>query len=99
MVTWLHGYMVTYAFLLDEVDELGALALDRVALLVVESHNKVEEVAFAQVARRLLFKVCTANLATASIKAYTSTALSNQHLARQEDTKSQGAEFLVVVQT
>lgn len=48
---------VDLAILLDEVDKLGALDLDRLSGAIVQSDDEVKEVAFAQVVGRLLLKV------------------------------------------
>ncbi len=53
---------------LHEVDVGRALDLDRLAVLVVQRQHEVEEVGLAQVARRLLFKVRTAQPNTANIE-------------------------------
>jgi len=50
--------------LLDEVDESGALDLDRLTLAVVERQHEVEEVALAKVARWLLLEVRASNSQT-----------------------------------
>lgn len=46
--------MKTYLILLDESDEVGSIDLDRMAELVLQRDDEVEEVALPQVRRRLL---------------------------------------------
>lgn len=54
---------VACLILLDEADELRALALDRLARLVEQCDDEVEEVALPQVRRRLLLVVCAPDAA------------------------------------
>lgn len=59
---------MSYLVLLDEADKGGALNLHGVAIFVKERNDKVEEVALAQVGRRLLLKVRPAEADTATTK-------------------------------
>ena len=48
---------ITYLVFLDETDERRALDFNRLPGPVVQGDDEVEEIRFAQVARRLFFKV------------------------------------------
>lgn len=57
--------------LLDEADELRALALDRLARLVEQCDDEVEEVALPQVRRRLLLIVRAPDAAPSQVSTRT----------------------------
>ena len=69
--------LLTDLVFLDEVDERGALHLDGLTLAVVQRQHEVEEVAFAQVAGRLLLKVRTTHTQTT----HTHTHTHRRHIA------------------
>ena len=67
MASLINAFNVTCLVLLDEADELRALALDRLARLVEQRHDEVEEVALPQVRRRLLLVVRASDAASARV--------------------------------